>query len=597
VGKLWANAIHSQIGHFRESAVFDLIIRNGTIVDGTGQPRFVGDIAIQGDRIAAVGEVTGSARREIDATGLLVTPGWVDIHTHYDGQATWDPQMAPSSWHGVTTAIMGNCGVGFAPVRPDQHQFLIELMEGVEDIPGSALAEGINWKWERFPEYLDALESMPRTIDVGVHVPHAPVRAYVLGERCNTDYVPNKDEIAQMAELVREGVAAGALGFSTSRTLLHKDLKGVHMPGTFAGSDEMLALGMSMKGLKHGVFEMVSDHLGDDDEWMWVKGFAEETKLPVTLVATSAGAYQGNKMYNIAEEARAHGMDIRPQIAGRPTGVLHGLQSNFHIFMGHPTYRADIHPLPHEEKLAMMARPEIRAALLSEESRIKATMMGVKLDDLLWQVFPLGEKPDYEPNREQSVRGLAEAAGLSPMEMMYDLLLRDGGRELFYQPLGGFVGYNFDFFRKNMEHPNVLFGLSDGGAHCGVIADAGMPSFILMHWARDRTKGAQFPLEFLVRKLSSDTARAYGLNDRGQLKPGMLADINVIDFENLKLHRPEAVYDLPAGGRRLVQQVEGYRYTIKSGQVTLEDGAFTGALPGGLVRGGREARILQEAAE
>jgi N-acyl-D-aspartate/D-glutamate deacylase len=340
---------------------------------------------------------------------------------------------------------------------------------------------------------------------------------------------------------------------------------------------------------------MVSDHLGDDDEWMWVKGFAEQTHLPVTLVATSAGAYQGDKMYNIAEEARRHGMDIRPQIAGRPTGVLHGLQSNFHVFMGHPTYKAEVAHLSHAEKLAVMARPDIRDAILSEESRIKQTLMGVKLDDLLWQVFPLGEAPNYEPNRENSVRGLAEAAGVTPMAMMYDLLLRDGGDELFYQPLGGFNGYNFDFFRRNMEHPNVLFGLSDGGAHCGVIADAGMPSFILMHWARDRTKGDRFPLEFLVRKLSSDTARAYGLNDRGQLKPGLLADINVIDFENLKLHRPEAIYDLPAGGKRLVQRVEGYRYTIKSGQVTLQDGEFTGALPGGLVRGGREAHILQAA--
>ncbi|QUD89355.1 N-acyl-D-amino-acid deacylase family protein [Phenylobacterium montanum] len=577
--------------------MYDLIIRGGSIVDGTGAPAFKGDIAIQGDRIVEVGTVTGPAKREIDAQGCIVTPGWVDIHTHYDGQATWDPQMAPSSWHGVTTAIMGNCGVGFAPVRPGGHDFLIELMEGVEDIPGIALAEGIDWRWEHFPEYLDALEAMPRTLDVGVHVPHAAVRAYVLGERCNIDYAPNADEIAQMAELVREGVEAGALGFSTSRTLLHKDIKGVHMPGTFAGSDEMLALGLSMKGLSHGVFEMVSDHLGDDDEWMWVKGFAQETRLPVTLVATSAGAYQGDKMYNIAEEARRHGMDIRPQIAGRPTGVLHGLQSNFHVFMGHPTYKAEIAHLSHEDKLAAMARADIREAILGEQSHIKQTLMGVKLEDLLWQVFPLGEKPDYEPDREQSVRGLAEAAGVSPMAMMYDLLLRDDGRELFYQPLGGYLSYNFDFFRRNMEHPNVLFGLSDGGAHCGVIADAGMPSFILMHWARDRKKGEQFPLEFLVRKLSSDTARAYGLNDRGRLEPGLLADINVIDFHKLSLHRPEAVYDLPAGGRRLVQRVEGYRCTIKSGQVTLENGEFTGALPGGLVRGGREANILQHAAE
>jgi N-acyl-D-amino-acid deacylase len=574
--------------------VHDLIIRGGTIVDGTGAAPFIGDIAIDGDRITAVGKVEGPARREIDATGQIVTPGWVDIHTHYDGQATWDPLMGPSSWHGVTTAIMGNCGVGFAPVKPDQHEFLIELMEGVEDIPGSALAEGIDWKWESFPEYLDALEGKKRTIDVGVHVPHASVRAYVLGERCNTDYEPNADEIGQMAALVREGVEAGALGFSTSRTLLHKDLKGVHMPGTFAGSDEMLALGLSMKGLKHGVFEMVSDHLGDDDEWMWVKGFAHETNLPVTLVATSAGAYQGDKMYNIAEEALRHGMEIRPQIAGRPTGILQGLTSSFNVFSGHPTYRREIAHLPLAEKVATMQRPEVRAALLSEESAMRGGGMADP-NELLYRVFPLGEVPNYEPDREQSVGGMADAAGVTPMEMMYDLLIRDGGRELFYQPLGGYFTYNFDFFRKNMQHPNVLFGLSDGGAHCGVIADAGMPTFILTHWARDRVKGEKFPLEFLVRKLTSDTARAYGLHDRGQLKEGLLADINVIDFDKLRLFRPEAVYDLPAGGRRLVQRAEGYRYTIKSGEVTFEDGEHTGALPGGLVRGGREAVILAEA--
>ena len=571
----------------------DLVIRGGTVVDGTGEPPRLADVAIDGGLISQVGVVDGKGRREIDAKGLLVTPGWVDIHTHYDGQATWDAVLAPSSWHGVTTAIMGNCGVGFAPVRPDAHNFLIELMEGVEDIPGSALAEGIDWKWETFPEYLDALEAKPRAIDVGTHVPHAPVRAYVLGDRCNTDYQPNAAEIAEMARIVREGVEAGALGFSTSRTLLHKDLKGVHMPGTFAGSDEMLALGLSMKGLRHGVFEMVSDHLGDDDEWMWVKGFAEETGLPVTLVATSAGAYEGDKMYNIAEESRRHGMDIRPQIAGRPTGILHGLTSSFHIFIASPTFKEKITPLPVDQRLAAMKTPEIRAALLSEPSPlIKAAIGDGEAGDLaaafggslLWRIFPLGERPDYEPDRAASVAGLAEAAGVSPLEMMYDLLLRDGGQELFYQPLGGYVTYNFDFFRKNMQHPNVLFGLSDGGAHCGVIADAGMPTFILTHWARDRTKGDKFALEFLVRKLTSDTARAYGLNDRGQLKPGLLADINVIDFNALALHRPVAVADLPAGGRRLVQRPEGYRYTIKSGEVTFEDGEHTGALPGRVIR-------------
>jgi len=567
----------------------DLIIRGGTIVDGTGDPSFEGDVAIDGNRIVEVGKATGPARREIDGKGMMVTPGWVDIHTHYDGQASWDSLLAPSSWHGVTTAVMGNCGVGFAPVKPDKRQFLIELMEGVEDIPGTALAEGIDWQWETFPEYLDAIERKPRAIDVGAHVPHGAVRAYVLGERCNTDYVPNATEIAEMAKLVREGVAAGALGFSTSRTLLHKDVKGVHVPGTFAGSDEMLALGLAMKGLSHGVYEMVSDHLGDDDEWLWVKDFAKQTQLPVTLVATSAGAYEGNKMYNIADEARRDGMDIRPQIAGRPTGVLHGLQSNFHIFVGHPTWRSELAHLPLSEKVRAMQNPDLRQRLMAEESKIRP--MGNTIEQLLWRIFPLSDIPNYEPDREHSVAGLAEAAGVSPVGMMYDLLLRDDGKELFYQPLGGYLTYNFDFFRKNMEHPNVLFGLSDGGAHCGVIADAGMPTFILTHWGRDRTKGSRFPIEFLVRKLSSDTARAYGMNNRGVLKPGYLADVNVINFEKLRLYRPEAVYDLPTGGRRLVQRVDGYRYTVKSGQVTFENGQFTGALPGTLVRGGRDAAI------
>jgi N-acyl-D-amino-acid deacylase len=583
------------ISNAREADMRDLIIRGGTIVDGSGGAPYVGDVAIDGDRIVEVGEVSGAGRREIDARGMLVTPGFVDIHTHYDGQATWDPLLAPSSWHGVTTAVMGNCGVGFAPVRPADHQFLIDLMEGVEDIPGSALAEGIDWKWERFPEYLDALETMPRAIDVGAQVPHAAVRAYVLGERCNTDYEPNAGEIAEMAELVREGVEAGALGFSTSRTLLHRDLKGVHMPGTFAGSDEMLALGMAMKGLTHGVYELVSDHLGDDDEWAWVKAFAKESGLPVTMVATSAGAYEGNKMYNIAEEARREGMEIRPQIAGRPTGILHGLTSSFHMFATRPTWRRELANLSLEEKVAEMQRPEIRAALLGEDSVTQNGPFAGDPNEFLYRVFPLGERPNYEPDRSGSVGGLAEAAGVTPMEMMYDLLLRDGGRELFYQPLGGYFTYNFDFFRKNMQHPNVIFGLSDGGAHCGVIADAGMPTFILTHWGRDRTKGERFPVEFLVRKLTRDTAMAYGLADRGQLTPGLLADVNVIDFDNLRLYRPEAIYDLPAGGRRLVQRADGYRYTVKSGQVTFQDGESTGALPGSLVRGGREARILAAA--
>ncbi len=564
----------------------DLIIRNGTVVDGSGNARVAADIAIDGDRITAIGKITGDAKRTIDARGCLVTPGWVDVHTHYDGQATWDPILAPSSWHGVTTVVMGNCGVGFAPVRPGQESFLIELMEGVEDIPGAALAEGIDWRWESFAQYLDALEELPRTIDIATQVPHGAVRAYVMGERCNTnDDLPTNEEIAEMAAIVREGIKAGALGFSSSRTLLHKDKHGIHVPGTFAGSDEMLALGLSMKGLDHGVFELVSDHLGTDDEWAWVTQFAEETGRPVTLVATSAGAYEGNKMFNIAEQARLQGIEVRPQMAGRPTGVLHGLQSNFHIFMRHPTFANELKALPLDELVSRMKDPAVKAQILAEHSTLTRTLSASSLDELLWQIFPLGEKPNYEPDREDSVAGIAQRAGKDAFEVMYDMLVDHDGKELFYQPLGGYRTYNFDFFRANMQHPNIMFGLSDGGAHCGVIADAGMPTFILTHWARDRTKGEHLPLEYLVRKLSFDTATAYGMNDRGLLAEGKLADVNVIDFEKLSLHRPEAIFDLPTGGKRLVQRVEGYKHIIKSGVPIFADGEHTGALPGKLVRG------------
>ncbi len=365
------------------------------------------------------------------------------------------------------------------------------------------------------------------------------------------------------------------------------------MPGTFAGSDEMFALGLSMRGLGHGVFELVSDHLGDDDEWSWVQAFARETGRPVTLVATSAAAFEGNRMYRIAEAARREGIEVRPQIAGRPTGILHGLQSNFHAFMGHPSFAA-VNDLPLEKKLEVMADPEFKRKLLSERSRFGQMLFGGGLDELLWLVFPLGERPNYEPDREDSVAGRAEAAGRDPFELMYELLQENGGRELFYQPLGGYRTYNFDFFRESMEHPNVLFGLSDGGAHCGVIADAGMPTFILTHWGRDRTKGERMALEFLVRKLSRDTAEAYGLYDRGLLKPGYLADLNVIDFDALALHRPEAVFDLPTGGKRLVQRVDGYEHIIKRGQEIFTNGEPTGALPGRLVRGGDDS--LKDAA-
>ena len=571
--------------------MYDLIIRNGTVIDGTGADRKVADIAIANGRIMKVGEVLEHAENEIDAKGKLVTPGWVDIHTHYDGQATWDPILAPSSWHGVTTVVMGNCGVGFAPVKPNDRDFLIELMEGVEDIPGAALSEGINWQWESFPEYLDALESFPRAIDVATQVPHGAIRAYVMGERCNTDYAPTEDEVAQMAELVREGVAAGALGFSSSKTLLHKDIKGEYMPGTFSGHDEMLALGLGMKGLNNSVFELVSDHLGDDEEWAWVTEFQKQTGLTVTLIATTAPAYENGKMYKLAEQARTEGREIRPQAAGRPTGVLHGLQSSFHAFVGHPTWRESLAQLNHEDLLIQLRDPAIKAQLLSEESVIQGGLMQ-DLPRLMGQVFPLGDIPNYEPLPEDSIAGIAKARGQDVMEVMYDLLVDNDGKELFYQPLGGYQGFSLEGQKKLLEHPNVLFGLSDGGAHCGVIADAGMPTFIMTHWGRDRTRGDLMSLEFIVESLTSKTAKAFGMFDRGEINEGKIADINIIDFDALQLHRPEAVFDLPAGGRRLVQRADGYDMTIKAGEVIFKAGEHTGALPGKLVRRSDEAQRL-----
>ena len=563
--------------------MYDSIIRNGTVIDGTGNPRFVADIGIKGGKIAKIGQITDPATQEIDAKGKLVTPGWVDIHTHYDGQATWDPLLAPSSWHGVTTVVMGNCGVGFAPVKPADRNFLIELMEGVEDIPGAALSEGIDWQWESFPEYLDTLESIPRAIDVATQVPHGAIRAYVMGERCNTDYAPTEVEVTEMAALVREGVEAGALGFSSSKTLLHKDVHGEYMPGTFSGNDEMLALGLGMKGLNNSVFELVSDHLGDDKEWAWVTDFQKQTGLTVTLIATTAPAYENGKMYKLAEQARAEGREIRPQAAGRPTGVLHGLQSSFHAFVGHPTWRDELAQLDHKTLLARLAEPATKTQILSEQSVINGGLMQ-DLPSLMGLVFPLGDNPNYEPLPEESIAGIAKERGMDVMEVMYDMLVANDGKELFYQPLGGYQGYSLDGQKKLLEHPNVLFGLSDGGAHCGVIADAGMPTFIMTHWGRDRTRGDKMSLEFIVKSLTSSTANAFGMFDRGLITEGMIADINVIDFDELRLHRPEAVFDLPAGGRRLVQRAEGYEITIKSGEVIFNNGRHSGALPGKLVR-------------
>jgi N-acyl-D-amino-acid deacylase len=561
----------------------DLVIRGGTIVDGSGQPRFEGDVAVDGGVIAAVGRVAERGRRELDARHKLVTPGWVDIHTHYDGQVTWDPWLSPSSWHGVTTVVMGNCGVGFAPVRPDQHDFLIELMEGVEDIPGTALHEGIDWRWESFPEYLDALDRMPRAIDVAAQVPHCAVRAYVLGERAHALELKG-DEIAQMARITREALEAGAVGFSTSRTLLHRSRHGL-VPGTRSTPEELLALGRALGASGHGVFEMVSDLQGQEPDLAWMVQFCRETGRALTfaLAQTPMQPNGWRETLQRIDALDAQGLNIVPQVPCRPTGMLFGLQCSLHSFISHPSYR-EIAALPLAERVAALADPERRARILAEEPATKDAVARALMSN--WErIFLLGDPPEYEPPREQSVAAVAAREGRRPQEVAYDWMLQLDGKQFLFAPLANYVGFDFEALREMLLHPRTLLGLSDGGAHCGLICDASMPTYLLTHWVRDRRRGERIPLEQAVRLQTSRTAEVYGLDDRGVLAPGKKADVNVIDFDALHLHAPRMVFDLPAAGRRLVQAADGYEATICAGEITFEHGRTTGALPGKLVRG------------
>ncbi|MBX9605615.1 MAG: amidohydrolase family protein, partial [Gammaproteobacteria bacterium] len=573
----------------------DLVIRGGTIVDGSGAPAFTGDVAIDGEIITQVGGKAGPARQDIDADGLLVTPGVVDVHTHYDGQATWDPYLAPSGWHGVTTMVMGNCGVGFAPARPDRHEWLIQLMEGVEDIPGTALAEGIQWGWESFPEYLDALERMPRAVDVGTQVPHGAVRGYVMGERGARNQVATAEDIVAMSAIVEEALRAGALGFTSSRTMLHRAKDGKPVPGTFAGHDELIGIGRACARAGHGVFEIASDfgiggmHGRFKEDVDWMHDLAKETGLPISFVLAqgSHNPEEWRAILRWTEAAVADGANLRVQVAARPAGMLLNFDNPMHPFKGHPTYLALQH-LPFAERIARLSEPTVRAQLASERS----TLMG-SFDSFFVthfdNMYPLGDPPDYEPTRERSVAAIAAREGRHPQEVLLDAMLADGGRDFIYYPIINYADASMEPLREMLQHPRALLSLSDGGAHCGVICDASAPSYLLTYWARDRTRGARLPLEFVVKLQTRDTALAYGLQDRGLLAPGMLADVNVIDFARLHLHAPEAVHDLPAAGRRLVQRVDGYRATLKRGQVTYRDGVVTGALPGRLVRGPQRA--------
>jgi len=583
---------------------YDLIIRNGTIVDGTGAPRYTADIAVKDGLIAAVGTVRGDAAQEIDASGRIVAPGWVDVHTHYDGQATWDAEMAPSSWHGVTTVIMGNCGVGFAPAAPNRHEWLIGLMEGVEDIPGTALAEGMKWNWETFPEYLDALEQMPRTVDVGTHVPHGAVRAYVLGDREKPGAIPTTDDIRKMADIVEEGVRAGALGFSTSRTVIHKSVDGEVVPGTTATAEELIEIGRAMGRVGYGVFEMASDMKREWDEFGWMGALSRETGLPVTYAALQSIAKEMPLDEQIAEMRRhnAQGANIIAQIALRGNGIVMAWQGTVHPFRFRPSYVA-IADLPWAAQLAKLKDPAFRAQVLAEESVYpQSDIIGLlMMISKGWHnQFVMDDGFDYEPQEEASILARAKATGVSPDAYAYDKLMENDGTGFVYLPILNYADGNLDFLESLQASDDTVNSLSDGGAHCGTICDAASPTFMLEHWVRDRQRGrdregGRISLEHAIKRQCHDTARLYGLNDRGILAPGYLADINVIDFENLRLLKPWLAFDLPAGGKRLLQKAEGYDYTIKGGKVTFHKGEWTGETPGGLIRGPQRADLLEAA--
>ena len=587
-------------------AHYDLIIRGGTIVDGTGAAGFTGDVAVKDGLIVAVGAVSGTADEVIEAAGKIVAPGFVDIHTHYDGQATWDAEMAPSSWHGVTTVIMGNCGVGFAPARPDRHEWLISLMEGVEDIPGTALAEGMTWDWETFPEYLDALEKLPRTVDVGTHVPHGAVRAYVLGDREQPGAVPTEDDIAEMARIVEEGVRAGALGFSTSRTVLHKSVDGELVPGTTATPEELIAIGRAMGRAVaaggHAVFEMASDLKREWNEFGWMGQLSREAGIPVTFAALQSIAKEMPLDEQIAtmRAENDNGANIVAQIALRGNGIIMAWQGTVNPFTFRPSWQT-IKDLPWEQQRAKLLDPAFKAQLLSEPndySQAPKDILGVVMViSQGWALqYEMDPDFDYEPGPEASVNARAAAAGVSPQEYAYDLLCRDEGKGFIYLPILNYAEGNLDFLHPLQHADDTVNSLSDGGAHCGTICDAASPTFMLEHWVKSRKRGARISLEQAIKRQCRDTALLYGLEDRGVIAPGYLADLNVIDMDALKLGKPWLAFDLPAGGKRLLQKATGYVATIKNGTVTFRDGRWTGETPGGLIRGPQRAE-LREAAE
>ena len=570
----------------------DLVIRGGHVADGRGGEPEAADVAVDGGKITAVGTVAGRGREEIDADGLLVTPGFVDIHTHYDGQATWDSCIAPSSWHGVTTAVMGNCGVGFAPVRPDAHDQLISLMEGVEDIPGAVLHEGIEWTWETFGEYLDAVERRHHDIDLCAQLPHGALRLYVMGERAARLEDATEEDAAAMRTIAAQAMRDGAVGFTTSRTLNHKTASGDPTPSLRARVDELEAIAMGVADAGHGVIELISDFWPDaDGEFELVRSMVAASGRPLSLSLAQSHrqpeAWRG--LLDRIEESVAEGLPIRGQVAPRPVGLLVGLQSSYHPFLMFPAWR-EVAGLPLAEQVQALRDPSFRERLLAEVPEDEGEggrRSGRRRPIDFSMLFALGDVPDYEPPPESSVARMAAARGVDAAALTLDLLAENEGRNFLYTPFSNYADGNLDACGEMLAHPDTLFGLGDGGAHVGFIADASFPTYFLSHWARDRSHG-RMPVGQVVQRLTSNNARAVGLTDRGVLAEGMKADLNVIDFDHLRCEMPVMGYDLPAGGKRLLQGAQGYRATVVDGQVTYRDGAHTGALPGRLVRGGRE---------
>jgi N-acyl-D-aspartate/D-glutamate deacylase len=584
--------------------VFDLKLVGGTLVDGTGRVPFAGDVAVEGGRIVAVGSCPGLARRTIDARGAHVLPGFVDLHTHYDGQVTWDAELSPSSLLGVTTCVMGSCGIGFAPVRPGREAELVELVEGVEDIPGSALAEGIPWGWESFADYMDAIDAMPHAIDFLVQVPHDPLRMYAMGERAVAGEVATEDDIATMRSLLRAALEAGAAGFTTGRSDNHRTARGAATPASEVDARELAGIAEAFGGLRHGVLQAVSDFdlmRGPDRfdaEFDLLEQMAASGGRPLSIstMQRDHAPDQWRRILARVERAADRGLDLRCQVASRGIGVLLGLEATFHPFMGFPSYKAIAH-LSLEERVARLRDPALRARLLAETSdRVAgdgtpipplADFFLANLETIAMRIYPMASRPDYEPPLDHCVAAAASRAGKPVLAHIYDALLEDDGKALLYFPVYNYTGMNLDVVREMLVHPRALVGLGDGGAHVGTVCDASMPTFLLTHWARDRARG--IPLERVVRMQAHDTARFIGLADRGTIEVGMRADLNIVDLPRLALGRPVMQRDLPAGGRRLVQRAEGYVATFVAGIPIAEHGTLTGARPGRLVRVGRTA--------